>query len=47
MDHCVSLTEDIPGALHKGQHPELLKKDELKQWLQCRGAYSLSQRKTW
>jgi len=39
MDHCVSLTEnDIPGALLKGQHPELLKEDELKSWLQCREA---------
>ena len=40
MDHCVSLTEnDIPGASLKGRPPELLKKDELKRWLQCRGAH--------
>jgi len=40
MDHCISLTEnDIPGASLKGPPPELLKKDELKQWLQCRGAH--------
>jgi len=40
MDHCISLTEnDIPGASLKGRPPELLKKDELKRWLQCRGAH--------
>jgi len=40
MDHCISLTEnDIPGASLKGRPPNLLKKDELKRWLQCRGAH--------
>jgi len=28
-----------PGASLKGRPPELLKKDELKRWLQCRGAH--------
>ena len=33
-----SLEEDIPGASLNGRDPGCLKVQELKRWLQCRGA---------